>query len=742
MRHSRKIVASLILALVGVQPTDAAEFKRFHRDVKLDPSRQAGAGSGAGVRVGVIDTDIDLDHREFEDRVVEVIRDPDYPYLLPGNHGTLATGIIAAARDGRGMVGMAPKASIVSTWFLDDDGDRTFIGPGGSLTSWMNRLKTKNVNVINISAGPPVGSYFNSSDGLRALSRVSNSSIVAIAAGNERINLADVRCGARNREFCRRPNKFFGNVLVVGALKNETSLASFSNRPGNACFYRRPNGSCPKTHRLQNWYLTAPGIRVNSTLPGDRYGTLNGTSAATPIVSGAAALVMSQWPHLKRQPDQVARILLRSADDLGRRGVDGTYGRGRLNVRAALAPLGTTVLATGADVGGEHIAMSDTSFRASSAFGDPLSAFAAKEAVVFDDFGRDFAIDPAAFVNSDAGDVDGHDLFQGFMGAPPLSPPPVQLTSSTWLLGLAAEADPYGHLPQEGLMIFGAQGPVRAGFANDHDVSALTRALEGTVETSDAITAFRADANHLNLVGPARAFGGSYEVGGELASFGLMVAERSSAPDDDVLAAGDDAMGVELRSRLRPADGLTLHTRSGLVREQGSVLGTEGSGALALDGGATYYVGAGLSTALGGGFSLDLDLETGWIDVAAAGGSLLENSGRLRTETARLSLTGRDLWRDGDAVAIGVAQPLRVADGHLRVRLPVGRTPAGRVAYEEADLSAEPDGRELRVSLDYAAPLAQNAGRWQVSLVERLAPGHDPDRGAETLVFGKVSFAF
>jgi hypothetical protein len=76
-----------------------------------------------------------------------------------------------------------------------------------------------------------------------------------------------------------------------------------------------------------------------------------------------------------------------------------------------------------------------------------------------------------------------------------------------------------------------------------------------------------------------------------------------------------------------------------------------------------------------------------------------------------------------------------VADGDLRLRVPVGRTPTGRVVYEEADLSAEPDGRELRLSLDYAAPLTGNASRWQVSVVERLAPSYDPDRGAETLVF-------
>jgi hypothetical protein len=107
-----------------------------------------------------------------------------------------------------------------------------------------------------------------------------------------------------------------------------------------------------------------------------------------------------------------------------------------------------------------------------------------------------------------------------------------------------------------------------------------------------------------------------------------------------------------------------------------------------------------------------------------------------------VSLNGRDLWMDRDALSLGISQPLRVAEGDLQVRLPVGRTPGGRVLYDDADLAAEPEGRELRLSLDYGAPLPRNIGRWQVLAVERLAPGHDPDRAPQTLVFGKVTLAF
>ena len=745
MHGLRKMAAGLAIAVTGLQaaPAEADEFKKFHEHVKIDESLQESAGNGAGVRVGVIDTDIDVDHREFEDRIVKVIQDPDYPYFPPGNHGTQVTGVIAAARDGRGMVGIAPEAKIVSTWLLDADGDVPFIGPGGRLVSWFRRMEERKVNVVNASLGPTAGGtlFHAGEDALKAMRNMRKTAVVAIAAGNHGERLDDLSCRGDSRKFCKDPEKYFGHVLIVGALKSKSRLAGFSNRPGGACFHRKSDGSCK--HRLKRWFLVAPGTEVQSPIPGNDYRKFDGTSAATPIVSGGAALIMSQWPHLKDQPQEVARILLETADDLGREGVDRKYGHGRLNLREALEPIGVASLATGSRVGGQAIALGQTSLATTSVFGGSLAAgLAASQAVVFDEFGRDFAVDPSRLVRVETSEVDGHDLFVAFMRGPIAQPSQPAADGAPWRMALATETDPHGHLPDGGFMIAGGQGPVQFGFAHDHDAHAFAEAIGGRVEASDPITAFRGDAHHMNLVGPAQAFGGRYELAGGKASLGITMAQRSSTPHDDVLASGDDATAVELRGRLEPLGGVTLGTRFGFVREDGSALGAEGDGALGIEGGESYYVGARLSAPLGGGFSFDLDLETGWITVAGDGNSLLRGGERLRTETARVSLAGQDVWLDRDALSFAITQPLRVADGDLSLRLPVGRTSGGRVLYEDADLSAEPEGRELRLSVDYGAPLPGDFGRWQLLAVERLAPGHDPDRAPETLVFGKVAFAF
>jgi subtilisin family serine protease len=71
---------------------------------------------------------------------------------------------------------------------------------------------------------------------------------------------------------------------------------------------------------------------------------MSGTSMATPIVAGAAALLEGRWPALKARPATVADILLNSATDIGARGVDPVYGRGLLNVERAFQNAGTTAI--------------------------------------------------------------------------------------------------------------------------------------------------------------------------------------------------------------------------------------------------------------------------------------------------------------------------------------------------------------------------------------------------------------
>lgn len=112
-----------------------------------------------------------------------------------------------------------------------------------------------------------------------------------------------------------------------------------------------------------------------------------GTSAAAPLVAGAVALLRQAFPALS--PDQIVRLLLDSARDIGASGADSVYGAGMLDLARAFAPRGTMTLA------GTSVAVGTASVgQLSSAMGD-AAAGQGVEAVAIDALGRAYRVDIA-----------------------------------------------------------------------------------------------------------------------------------------------------------------------------------------------------------------------------------------------------------------------------------------------------------------------------------------------------------
>jgi serine protease AprX len=79
--------------------------------------------------------------------------------------------------------------------------------------------------------------------------------------------------------------------------------------------------------------LVAPGERIIGPLPGNKWGPMDGTSMATPHVSGAAAMLMARYPELVGQPRRIKKILCDNATDLERE--RSFQGRGMLDILRA-----------------------------------------------------------------------------------------------------------------------------------------------------------------------------------------------------------------------------------------------------------------------------------------------------------------------------------------------------------------------------------------------------------------------
>jgi subtilisin family serine protease len=85
--------------------------------------------------------------------------------------------------------------------------------------------------------------------------------------------------------------------------------------------------------------VTAPGVSIYSTVWNDGYGNKSGTSMASPLVAGVAALAWARRPALTNA--QIASVIQGSASDLGAPGRDDEYGYGRVDAAGAVAAAGS-----------------------------------------------------------------------------------------------------------------------------------------------------------------------------------------------------------------------------------------------------------------------------------------------------------------------------------------------------------------------------------------------------------------
>jgi subtilisin family serine protease len=256
------------------------------------------------VKVAVVDQGIDYTHPELSacfDPGTKghdfVNQDPD-PMPVNGNemHGTHVAGIIAAgSNNAAGIAGWA-NVTLYSCRALNDSGS----GSTSDIADGMRWAVDHGVQVINLSLGATSSSSVMQDAALYAWN---HGVLLVCASGNN---------GMRGVFFPAA----YDQCIAVGAFDSTGVLAQFSNYG-------------PEQE------LTAPGVGILSTTPGNRYYYMDGTSMASPEVAGLAALLFSYRPGLSNR--QVRAILAASAIDQGEAGRDEYYGFGLVNAFRALS---------------------------------------------------------------------------------------------------------------------------------------------------------------------------------------------------------------------------------------------------------------------------------------------------------------------------------------------------------------------------------------------------------------------
>ncbi len=235
------------------------------------------------------------------------------PMLGDGtDHGTHVAGIIAAEDNGVGMTGLAAgKAKIMSIGGLYDGND--LLTNFERSVDYMVEMKRRGVNIraVNASFGDEYRSQADQQRWFNAIKKLADADILLVAAtangyGSNMNNVPDFPA-----------NVDLPNVITVASMdRNNDKLARFSSYGDRVV------------------ELAAVGEDVLSTVPGNRFQKMSGTSMATPKVAATAALIFAKNPSLTAA--EVRQILIDTVDyDPDLEGKVST--KGKLNTAAAVA---------------------------------------------------------------------------------------------------------------------------------------------------------------------------------------------------------------------------------------------------------------------------------------------------------------------------------------------------------------------------------------------------------------------
>lgn len=212
---------------------------------------------------------IDDDRNGFVDDVIgwDFVNNIALPFDSHG-HGSHIAGIIgSSAANGVGLTGVCPRVRIMALKYYDSS--------GAGFNNLQNTVKAfqyankMGAHIINYSGG---GAEAATAERLALEDSRSRGILVIAAAGND---------GRSNDITPYYPASYpLDNIISVASINKYDQLLTSSN-----------------FGKLV--HVAAPGLSVMSTLPGGRYGMMSGTSQATAFVTGAAALLASQFKEIK-----------------------------------------------------------------------------------------------------------------------------------------------------------------------------------------------------------------------------------------------------------------------------------------------------------------------------------------------------------------------------------------------------------------------------------------------------------
>lgn len=685
--------------------------------------------TGAGQVVAVFDSGLNTANNQFIGRIagpgfdavsgrVGVTSDAQW-------HGTFVSGIIAADRDGIGMMGVAYDAKLLPVRIVNPDGSITL--SDAQLTRAVNYATTAGARVFNNS--------WNSSTSIAQLSKayldgampgtlaayraaVKAGAIVVFAAGND---------GKSQPGFYAALPTYYAELragwIAAVATDSTGAIASYSNRCGAAAA----------------WCIAAPGSNIISVYNAG-YASASGTSFAAPVLSAAASILKQEFPYLTNQ--QIIAILFQSANKTGIYANSAIYGQGLLDLNKATQPIGTLVVKSTA---GAPVALASTSLNLGPAFGSSFAkSVGGQPLLVNDDFGRGYTVSLASVAAPGSASFDALESLQGFGGDLTIERRGVTSLSYAYMTNNEGKVVPARFFIEQ------SAGRAFASAGYHVDPTWALSARKDGITRGDLPFENAHNIPYLSLAKNATSFAFGDRLGGDVAlRFGAFTGEALSAPMTAANAILPQSV-VETASVTGVASALSIPVGAraqlgfdaGVIVEHGTLLGTTYSGAAAFgEDSPSTYTGANGSVALGPGLSLFGAAHIGLTQPATTAASIIKSSSNLVTTSFDVGIAQENLSGRGDRLGFDISQPLRVVAGTAHLYVPSAIDADGNALYAPLNANLAADGQELDLQSFYATPLGHRA-KLNLGAMVRLEPGNSRAAGPDGVLISRYQLTF
>lgn len=336
-------------------------FYQWGMDAINAPEAWNAGYKGKNARVFILDSGIDAEHPDLAPNLntslcTSFVPGESYNVASGGafSHGTHVAGIIAAADNDYGVIGVAPQAEIVAVKVLSE-----FTGSGDF--SWVNEgiiyAANHGADVINMSLGAIFsrsGFYLDENDVLQKIPAVyiqqlilaqqravnyayRKGATIVVSAGNDYHNadgdayLFIMPAGLQNviTVSATAPYDWYGSLATNVTDPNLDIPASYTNFGKSLIYIGAPGGDFD--YEGYNWHWD---MVLSTTNEG--YAWAAGTSMASPHVAGVAALLIGKNGG-SMNPQAVTMQLLKTADAIDGNGTSAWYGKGRVNAYRAVS---------------------------------------------------------------------------------------------------------------------------------------------------------------------------------------------------------------------------------------------------------------------------------------------------------------------------------------------------------------------------------------------------------------------